>query len=103
MNRILAAVAAAALLSLPLAASAETERDIKCLEHNALANYLDRAFQEDRVAEGELSNGNRLQLFASRKGTWTMVELSHDGLGCIAGSGDGLRALNGPPPRRPAS
>lgn len=103
MYRILATAAVAALLSAPLPAAAESQRDVKCLEHTALANYLDRAFQEDRVAEGELSTGKRIQLFASRNGTWTMVELTKDGYGCIAGSGNGLRAMDGPVPRRPAS
>lgn len=103
MNRILAALGAVALLSTPVATAAEADRDVRCLQRDALVDYLDRAFQEGRVAEGELSNGNRLLLFASRKGTWTMVELANDGQGCIAGSGNGLRALIGPALRRPAS
>ena len=105
MMRILGVLGMAGALSLAAPAQAmEIDRDVSCLEPAALAAYLDRAFQEAPVASARLDNGNRVEIFASRRGTWNMVELTADGFACIAGHGEGLRLTvepkaTGPGPR----
>ena len=63
-------VAVAALLSLAGAA----EADGIGFDYDRLATYLDRAFAEQPVSAGELDNGNEVELFTSRWGSWTLVE-----------------------------
>lgn len=73
--------------------SAATEEYARqsCLAHGALVEYLDRAYGEDRVATAELDTGNEVELFASRSGTWTLVEKRADGLGCVQASGTRMK------------
>lgn len=74
-----------------LAAATDVDYATSCLKADALNQYLDRAFAEARIAHGELENGNRVELFAARSGTWTMVESMPDGYGCIHSYGRGLK------------
>lgn len=62
-----------------------------CLTYDVMASYLDRAFDEGRVAVGELENGHAVEMFASRSGTWTLVEIMPDGNGCIRASGTRMK------------
>lgn len=62
-----------------------------CLTYEVMASYLDRAFDEGRVAVGELENGHAVEMFASRSGTWTLVEIMPNGNGCIRASGTRMK------------
>lgn len=62
-----------------------------CLTYDVMTNYLDRAFDEGRVAVGELENGHAVEMFASRNGTWTLVEIMPNGNGCIRASGTRMK------------
>ena len=75
----------------------------ECLGHDDLAPYLDRAFSETRVAVAEAENGNRVELFASRRGSWTLVEIRPDGLDCILAHGKRMRVERSNVEKRPAS
>lgn len=85
--------------------SAATQFDygVSCLKREAIGNYLGRAFNEARVATGELENGNPIEIFASRNGSWTMVELTADGYGCVRSYGHGLQVQGNNQSKRPAS
>jgi len=84
----------ALLLAAALPAAAETPQryrpDRDCLAAGAMESYLDRAFAERRIASGEMADGNAFELFASRRGSWTMVEQTGDGRSCVAASGERL-------------
>ena len=66
-----------------------------CLRSDAVPEYLGRAFSEGRVASATLDNGHDVEIYASPRGTWTMVELLPDGNGCIKAPGERLN-LPGP-------
>ena len=103
MKRFVIALTAAMVGFTAQAQSVESDIDQKCLGHNELAIYLDRAFKETRVAVAELENGNRMELFASRRGTWTLVELMPDGKGCVNAHGKRMRVEKSDVIKRPAS
>ena len=91
-----AVVAVALALALPIQAAAQVAAmpdmmDVSCLAHDTLNNYLDRAYGEDRIAQAELENGHRVELFLSRRGTGTLVELMPNGLGCVHAYGQRMK------------
>ncbi len=87
----LAAVVAVAAVGAPPAVAMDDADARSCLTYDMMANYLDRAFDEGRVAVGELENGHAVEMFASRSGTWTLVEIMPDGNGCIRASGTRMK------------
>ncbi|MBT3532777.1 MAG: hypothetical protein HN478_02800 [Rhodospirillaceae bacterium] len=65
--------------------------DVSCLARDTLNDYLDRAYGEGRIAHAELENGHKVELFLSRRGTWTLVELMPDGKGCVHAYGQRMK------------
>ena len=86
-----ALLAAACLLSLPAAAQDKLDDTGRCLPHTDLVDYLARAFDENRVATAALDDGLPAELYVSRRGTWTLVEVHADGLGCIKAYGERMQ------------
>lgn len=84
-------VAAAAGGGPAFAMGMEESIDVNCLARDALRHYLNRAYGEGRVAQGELDTGNQVELFVSRNGTWTLVEMKAEGLGCVQAYGKHMR------------
>ncbi|MDA1100906.1 MAG: hypothetical protein O2967_18185 [Proteobacteria bacterium] len=83
-------IALSAALALPITTASMNSAlampdfmDVSCLARDTLSNYLDRAYGEGRIAQAELDNGNQVELFVSRQGTWTLVEMMPDGQGCV--------------------
>ncbi len=93
INFALGAVLAVPLaLALPIQSAAQAAvlpdmLDVSCLARDTLNNYLDRAYGEGNIIQAELDNGYRVKLFLSRRGTWTLVELMPNGLGCVHAHG----------------
>ena len=81
-------LAVACLFALPTIAQDKQSDAGHCMPHNALVDYLDRAFEEVRVASASLDEGQPAELFASRRGSWTLIEIRTDGLGCIKAYGE---------------
>ena len=88
--RLIAGVTVALLAAAPGVVAAPGISQ-SCLARAALTSYLERAFGEARVAVGELDNGHRVEIFASRQGSWTLVEFMPDGQGCINAHGTRMR------------
>jgi hypothetical protein len=104
MKRLVASLVAAVALAASVPAQAmETDRAVSCLDPGQLKAYLDSAFREAPIATGRLENGNRVEFYASRQGTWTMVEMTGDGYGCVASHGQGLQVQKTRSALRPAS
>lgn len=80
-----------ATLTAQHAVAAEDADATSCLTYDMMASYLDRAFDEGRVAVGELENGHTVEMFASRSGTWTLIEIMPNGNGCIRASGTRMK------------
>ncbi len=102
MKRFFAALGVAAIAATSVQATAQ-DMPAECLGQANMESYLDRAFSETRVAVAQLENGNRVELFASRRGSWTLVEMTPDGQGCIQAHGSRMRVERSNLPKRPAS
>ncbi len=102
MKRLFATFCIATIAAASAQAVAHEMRQ-ECLEHGDLVTYLDRAFNESRVAVAEAENGNRVEIFASRRGSWTLVEIRPDGQGCIQAHGKRMRVERSNVSKRPAS
>lgn len=83
-----ALLAAGCLLALPAAAQDKQTDTGRCLPHATLIDYLGRAFDESRVATAALDEGQPGELYASRRGTWTLIEVHENGMGCIRAYGE---------------
>lgn len=84
-------------------ASAMTKPDFlaeSCLALGTMRDYLGRAYGERRAAQAELDNGNPVELFVSRQGTWTLVEMTPDGQGCVHAYGKHMKLDGGGMPKR---
>jgi len=71
-----------------------------CLTLGTLRDYLDRAYGERPTAQAELDTGNPVELFVSRQGTWTLVEMTPDGQGCVHAYGKHMKLDGGGMPKR---
>ncbi|MDA0260771.1 MAG: hypothetical protein O3A21_01035 [Proteobacteria bacterium] len=60
----------------------------RCMEPQQLGDYLRDAYKEERQAVADHENGNRVFLYTSGNGTWTLVEMT-GGLACVSASGTG--------------
>src|SRR5688572_12571596 len=83
LARIHGAALAVALAAGALPAAADED----CMDAAALQAYLKDAYTEGTLATADKDDGGRVRLFASRSGTWTLVELKEDGDACIIASG----------------
>lgn len=59
-----------------------------CMSHKALVSYLTERFEESPRAIGLVASRNVMEVFASDKGTWTIVMTSTRGVACIVAAGD---------------
>lgn len=64
---------------------------VECLGQEKLTAYLDKAWDEAQIAAGALENGNSVSLYASREGSWTLVEHHTNGQSCVHASGTGMK------------
>ncbi len=101
--KTLAGAAVALALTASPGLAMETDTVGNCLKHEQLTVYLDRAFSEARVAEALFENGNRMELFASRRGSWTLLERLPDGESCIQAHGTRMRVERKNVAKPPAS
>lgn len=98
MTRLItgAALALAAATAVSTAASSnELFKGTNCMSPEPLRAYLSEAFSEGSIATGQLDNGNRVELFVSSGGSWTLVEYRDDGHGCVHAYGHGMQVDRG--------
>ena len=61
---------------------------LPCHDYEKMAKHLGMKYDEKPVAFGMQSNGNLLQVFASKDtGTWTILSVSPKGTSCILAAG----------------
>ena len=89
----LAVLAAAALVAAFLmpAAKAQQSMPVVCQPHSKISAHLRKAFSEVVVVTG-IAGSALLEVFASEKGTWTIVitRPSMNNLACVQGTGTGF-------------
>lgn len=63
-------------------------RQPPCLAYDQAAAHLSKQYAERPVGVGLKTDGNVLQIFASRKtGTWTLLSIRPDGTSCVIAAG----------------
>lgn len=94
---LLVATVAGALLGVVASAGAQPGADggKPCNHWRAIAEQLDKKFNERPVAAGLQSNGNLVQLFVAKDtGTWSMVIVRPSGVGCLVSAGEGWQTVS---------
>ena len=59
-----------------------------CAKHDTLAQILDAKFGEQQQGVGLAGKEAMVELFVSKKGTFTLVSTDTRGVSCIVGAGD---------------
>jgi len=92
---ILAATLVAGLCAVPAAAQQNQQQmRMPCHDSGEIHKQLSRKYDEAPVAFGLQTNGNLLQIYASKDtGTWTVVSTSPAGLSCIVAAGKSWESL----------
>ena len=76
-----------AALSMPVPAMAS----MACSKHDELVKVLNENYQEFRIGlaiSGKSEDQNIIELFVSKKGTWTAMKTAKDGMACLVDSGE---------------
>jgi len=82
------------LIGVGVAASpASHASDAVCLDRKVIADRLASYHQEKPEAAGLASNGQVLEVFTSRNGSWTLVLTDADGSSCVIASGNAWTPL----------
>lgn len=90
--------AAAIVLSALLLTAPALGAPASCGPHDAVVDYLARAFQETPAGAGTANSGGRVELFMAPKGrSWTLIYTGPDGQSCMIAAGRGWT----PPPSIP--
>jgi len=85
-KRVLAAGLAAGVALGIAATSASAE--MLCGERDKIINELKDTWKEDRTAIGLSNNGGVLEVYASERGTWTLLLTMPEGQTCMIGAGE---------------
>ena len=72
-----------------VSASAQTT----CGSHDKMVAHIATHFSEARVSMGLTGSGHVLEVFASPKGTWTILVTRPNGRTCATASGEGWEML----------
>ncbi len=64
-----------------------------CGERTEITKSLGMKYHEKLVASGLADAGSMIEIFASRKGTWTMIVTSPNGRSCYMASGENWEAM----------
>ncbi len=68
--------------------TAPANAQMMCGDRSKMVDYLTREYQESRVGVGIEKRGAAVELFASKKGTWTILVTVPAGPTCVIGSGE---------------
>ncbi len=71
----------------PVGLTSASAQSIQCGSREDIVKVLDKRFKENRFAMGLASNVSLLELFVSKRGTWTILTTRADGKTCIVASG----------------
>jgi hypothetical protein len=72
-----------------LLCSCESNAQAVCGERTAIVTALESGHQEQKAGQGLSGNGGIVELFASGKGSWTMLITFPKGPTCLLGAGEG--------------
>ena len=67
-----------------------------CGKRADIVNRLNSGFEEQRRSAGLAADGNLVEVFASKKGTWTIIYTKPGGLTCLVAVGDNWQQIEAP-------
>ncbi len=65
-----------------------------CAKHDALQSILFSRFGEQQLGAGTAGQSALVELYVSKKGTFTLVSTDTKGVSCIVGAGDNWEKLD---------
>lgn len=74
---------------IPTAAAAQPV----CGSHGTVSENLEKGYAEAPVSMGVTTSGAIIEVFASEKGTWTLVITQPNGLSCLIAAGQDWESL----------
>lgn len=86
-------LAALAAASICIASTNAFAVEIQCAKHGLILELLKKKYGEDPIAVGTVNEDRIMQVFVSRKGTWSVVVTKTDGKACIVAAGQDWEAL----------
>ncbi len=67
-----------------------------CGKRTDIVNRLNTGFEEQRRSAGLAADGNLVEVFASKNGTWTIIYTKPGGLTCLVAVGDNWQQIEAP-------
>ena len=67
-----------------------------CGKRADIVNRLSDGFEEQRRSAGLAADGNLVEVFASKKGTWTIIYTKPGGMTCLVAVGDNWQQIEAP-------
>lgn len=90
-----------ALLLLASPAFAQSPAPLpRCAQHREFAAMLLDRYKETPVASGIVSAGGMVEVYASKRGTWTVLATNVEGMSCIVAGGNSWSMDAWPIPER---
>lgn len=67
-----------------------------CGQRVDIIDTLKKRYQEEPVSMGLAGNGGVVEVFASTKGSWTIIVTRPTGVACVVSAGEAWESLKGP-------
>ena len=67
-----------------------------CGKRADIVNRLNTGFEEQRRSAGLAADGNLVEVFASKNGTWTIIFTKPGGMTCLVAVGDNWQQIEAP-------
>lgn len=89
MLRLTIAVIGSIALSAFTTTSATAQAvNLFCGDHTEITSRLGKTYGESRAGLGLLDDGRMVEIFTSRRGTWSMLVTAPGGVTCLVASGE---------------
>ncbi len=86
-HKLLLAFTVLALVVIMVSSRRAKAQGIQCGNREQMVKTLDKRFREHRFAMGLSSSVSLLEIFVSKKGTWTIITTRANGRTCIVAAG----------------
>ena len=90
---LLAVTLLAAFLTTPALAPAQRSTGPPCGPRKHVVEFLDTRFGERLIARGLAESGQIVEIYASSKGTWTIIATAPSGVSCLIAGGEAWETL----------
>lgn len=67
-----------------------------CGKHADIVKRLSSGYEEYRSSAGIAANGNLVEVFASKKGNWTIIFTKPGGMTCLMAVGENWKVIKNP-------